>query len=129
MPPEAIVIVEWGVSVMTDNPFKDFVDDLVKALEEQAIANAKIKALAEEAVSKAEAIPKEQCQHNWFQYWHDCDSDALCGVDECSLCGYAITDCGLVIEAIPKAECPHSSMITHNEQGETTCLECGELNV
>ena len=100
--------VALGVSVMT-KLFKDVVDDLVKALEEQAVANAKVKALAEEAVSKAkanvkaEAIPKEQCQHNWFQYWHDCDSDALCGVDECSLCGYAITDCGLVVEAIPKA--------------------------
>jgi hypothetical protein len=62
--------------------FKDVVDDLVKALEEQAIANAKVKALAEEAVSKAKA---NQCQH--------------------------------------------SSTIIHNEQGEITCLECGELNV
>ena len=91
--------VEWGVSVMT-KLFKDVVDDLVKALEEQAIANAKVQALAEEAVSKAKA---NQCQHEWFEYWHDCDSELLCGVDECSLCGYAKTDCGLKAEAIPKA--------------------------
>jgi hypothetical protein len=65
------VRVEWGVSVMTNNPFKDFVDNLVNALEEQA-TNSK---------------------------------------------------------ATPKAECLHSSTIIHNEQGETTCLECGELNV
>ena len=24
--------------------------------------------------------------------------------------------------------CKHSSIVIHNEQGETTCLQCGQLN-
>ena len=29
----------------------------------------------------------------------------------------------------PTNLCDHDSVVIHNEQGETTCLQCGGLNV